>query len=291
MLGIGNYLKELKTSLTTINNNVNNVSSSVTTTSNNVTSLQSTTAGKQKIQVFTSSGTWVKPSTTSVVHVFMCGGGGGGGQYQGAGGGSGYLVQMYVPVTGNVTVTIGSGGSGAIYPSTQSANGGNTSFGALIAYGGKSPNNTYKGGSIYYQHYGGDGGAGGGSIAVNSQLNDVYFINSPNMSTINFGGKGTIGSDGGIGKYSYLGGYFLYGGDGGDGYCPGGVGYTNNVNLTAGGGGGGWYPGVNAGNDNRNLGKGGQGYGAGGGGLAYVEAVGDKAGNGAQGICIVTWFE
>ena len=71
---------------------------------------------KQKIEEFTSNGTWTRPAGVDVVEVWLVGGGGGG---QGGdttanrpGGGGGQVVHRVLGVTGNITVTIGTGGTG-----------------------------------------------------------------------------------------------------------------------------------------------------------------------------------
>jgi hypothetical protein len=63
------------------------------------------------IQAFTSSGTWTKPSNVSTVYVKVIGDGGGGPGDGGGGGGCGGYAEGTTTVTGNVTVTVGSGGS------------------------------------------------------------------------------------------------------------------------------------------------------------------------------------
>lgn len=78
--------------------------------------------GKRKVQVFTSSGTWVRPQGVDAVDVLVCGGGGGGGGYA-------------------------SGG-------TSGTDGGNSSFGDIEAAGGKGGVGSATGNNA--------GGAGGG---------------------------------------------------------------------------------------------------------------------------------
>jgi hypothetical protein len=109
----------------------------------------------QKVQVFTSTGTFVTPSNCSSVEVLVVGGGGGGGagnaQSTGAGraaggGGGGTVRKSYLTVTPGTsyTVTIGAGGAGGT-ASGAGAVGGDTSFGALITAlggGGAASRNT-----------------------------------------------------------------------------------------------------------------------------------------------------
>src|ERR1035441_9804137 len=100
----------------------------------------------RRAQVFTASGTWYLPDGVTVVDVTCVGGGGGGGGalYSGTlgagagGGGGGFAVRGEdIPVTGNVTVTIGIAGTAGTGAPTNGGAGGTSSFGSLLsAYGG-----------------------------------------------------------------------------------------------------------------------------------------------------------
>lgn len=114
------------------------------------------------VQVFTSSGTWTKPTGVTKVHVKLVGGGGGGAGYCESGGAGGYCegVLSVAGIT-SVSVTIGGGGGGVTYY-TGAGSGGTTSFGSYFTATGGGGANTYS------QHSGGFGGIGsGGGTNVN----------------------------------------------------------------------------------------------------------------------------
>jgi hypothetical protein len=102
----------------------------------------------QKVQEFTSTGTFVTPSNCSSVEVFLVGGGAGGGYARvstdanygtaGGGGGGGAVLRRTLTVVPGTsyTVTIGAGGAGAT-SNVAGSNGSNSSFGVLLtAIGG-----------------------------------------------------------------------------------------------------------------------------------------------------------
>ena len=110
-------------------------------------------------QIFTSSGTWNRPTGCTEIKVTVVGGGGGGGAANtaaltsaGTGGGGGGAAVEFIDVsaTASATVTIGAGGAGAATGTSATATaGGTTSFGAFLSATG-----------------GGGGKAGGGVIGA-----------------------------------------------------------------------------------------------------------------------------
>ncbi|MDO8662678.1 MAG: hypothetical protein Q7K98_05610 [Candidatus Omnitrophota bacterium] len=156
------------------------------------------------MQVFTSSGTWIKPAGITKVLVKVIGGGGGSsgnysGQYSASGGGSGGYAEKICTVTGNVTVTVGVGGTGSTNASIiPGGNGGDSSFGTFCTAGGG------QGGQM-------TAAPGTGGTATEGDLNATGFTgnkgtgkmdipNTQSMLGISYGyGGGPNGTNGGAG--------------------------------------------------------------------------------------------
>jgi hypothetical protein len=124
----------------------------------------------RRIQVFTSSGTWIKPAEVSTVYVKVIGRGGNGGDAnnsrpRGGGGGGGY-AEGFVAVTGDVTVTIGAVNSFAgvtTIQATAGSNGSGYEGGAGGVGSGGSINLRGGSGQNVSETVNGTGGMGGGT--------------------------------------------------------------------------------------------------------------------------------
>ncbi len=175
-------------------------------------------------EVFTASGTFVKPTGLSPDRTVVVEGwgAGGGGSQRGGGGGGAYFRRMFRlgDLPASIAVGIGAGGAGV--SAGNATDGGATTFGALMSIpGGK--------GSLS-DHQGGDGGGingiGGGAKGVGGAGGDA---------TAECGGGGGAGDDfqadggnaigggGGGASTSAQGGQSVLGGDGGDGGSAGQV--------------------------------------------------------------------
>lgn len=265
-------------------------------------------------QRFTASGTWTRPTGVNAVFVRIQGAGGGAGGGQGssgvgddpggggAGGGSGQLVEDYVAISGDVTVTVGTGGPGGAGGAgggvgtggTPGTAGGLSQFGALTAQGGN----------------GGDGGVlstdAAGGLPVPTATPGSTGVASDNLPIQIFGVRGHGGLQGGrgarIGTTNNCAGstsaLFVGGAAGSAGAAPAigtgaGGGASTNYGIGGAGGNGGNntdFPGF--------PGQDGQGYGTGGGGgggaatfsVGGAQSGGD-GGAGADGVVEVWWIE
>ena len=121
--------------------------------------------GYKSMQVFTSSGTWTRPSGITLVKVYVTGGGGGGGGTNnddmagGGGAGATAIETIDVSNTSSVTVTVGGGGAGAANDQNSNVYGGTSSFGNFCSATGGN-------------RYGGDWAIGGnGGSASGGDIN------------------------------------------------------------------------------------------------------------------------
>ncbi len=119
--------------------------------------------GVQSIQVWTSNGTWSRPSGVRYIKVQVQGAAGGGSGH-GEGGAAGGYAELFLNVTGisSVGITIGGGGGGTWY-SGAGGNAGGTSFGPYVSASGGHGANRQN------QHSGGVSGNGsGGNLNIHT---------------------------------------------------------------------------------------------------------------------------
>lgn len=191
------------------------------------------------VQVFTTTGVFVKPAGLVAAEV-ICFGGGGGGTVIGGGAGGGGRCRAVIPASAlpsSVPVTVGGGGAGGNSTVGNGLAGGTTSFGTFIgATGGagavyNSNNSTVQGGypvggSVTHE----DAGGSGGNIYQGIQGGNVVFAGGG-------GGAGSSATSGNGGSSGLLSGpsYAVGGGSGYAGASRSGSG----LGGSGGGGGGG----------------------------------------------------
>lgn len=122
------------------------------------------------VQIFTSGGTWTKPTGAKIVEIVVIGAGGSGGSggqtgsgSGGSGGGSGAtgrIILIASSIGSTETITVGTGGTGpagtVVAAGTNGANGGSSTFGTWLFAGGGG------GGQGGVAGAGSQGGGGGG---------------------------------------------------------------------------------------------------------------------------------
>jgi len=151
-----------------------------------------TTSGGKKYHKFTSSGT-LNVTTAGDYEYLIVAGGGGGGFDGGGGGGAGGLLQSSgtVTSTGNYTITVGAGGSGASGYNITPATGNNSTitksgFTAITADGGGGASRVNSSG--YAPVVASNGGSGGGGMSSSS--------NQASNGGSGITGQGNDGGDG-----------------------------------------------------------------------------------------------
>jgi len=199
------------------------------------------------VQVFTSSGTWTKPTGTNAIEVEMCGGGGGGGSVTGTGtgvwaaggGGAGAYIKYRVEtnIASSYVVTVGSAGAGG----TGGGNGGAGTYSRIASGLGAAA--TCNGGAGGTNNI-----ASGGGGTVTALGADVVDAISMTGQTGHYGLKDTVGSNfgwggpgasGPLGFGGYLNTNTSQNGAPGQGYGSGGAGGgTRNTSATLTGGAG-----------------------------------------------------
>lgn len=161
-----------------------------------------TPLGLKSVQVFTSSGTWTKPSGIRFIKVYVTGAGGGGGSHnsddaQGGGGAGGTAIKLInVSAVSSVAVTIGTGGTASVgNDASGGTDGGTSSFGSYCSgYGGMRPVNWAVGGR--------GGSASGGDLNLyGSDGTGGNIDGGGNEETGGSGGESYWGGTGAGGSY------------------------------------------------------------------------------------------
>ena len=175
-------LTQIKSSNITDGTIVNaDVSASAAITASKLSGVES---GLTSVQVFTSSGTWTKPTDITKVIVEVQAGGGGGGysgasDYAVAGSGGGY-ARKFIDVSSvtQAVITVGAAGTAAGTTSEAGGDGGDSSWNDT-AHGGSSTVTGVKGVGIYGNYSRSAGGtATGGDINIPGGPGDNCSANS-----------------------------------------------------------------------------------------------------------------
>jgi hypothetical protein len=163
--------------------------------------------GKWKTQTFTSNGTFTVPDGVYAAFVELWGGGGAGSenpnvnQFAYGGRASKPVTSFYATTPGaNISVTIGAGGASA------GADGGDSSFGTMVARGGKGGTVINLGGPAQQQSVGvgangenGPRGLGGATVA-NQGGGEGGYGNGGDGNNLGPGGNGGTAAGGGSGN-------------------------------------------------------------------------------------------
>ena len=245
-------------------------------------------SGAVTISAFTASGTWNKPSGSSVHYAFVVGGGSGGQKYgtggANGGGGGGFAQGWFISANllSAETITIGTGGTGQNEANTTGSSGGSSSFGTKLSANG----GTYVVGSTNYATtVGRVVVATGTSITQTTAFDGQTTSGGVSGATAFFGpAAGGGGTSAQTGNGSRGGRGFGAGAGEGAGatYVAQATGVAGSNATVIGCGGGGGAGGTTTG------GAGGNGYlGGGGGGGGRGVTTSGTGGNGGDGYCLV----
>ena len=232
---------------------------------------------------------------TTVEYLVVAGGGGGGSNWGGGGGAGGFRTASGFAVTSGtpITVTIGAGGNGGVYPSTAAAAGSPSLFSTITSvgggYGGGGANSNSDPGGAGGSGGGGHQGGAGGAGTVGQGFEGG--AESGGIGTVGAGGGGAgaaaldiaspaAGGGGGIGLVSTMSGASIYYAGGG-----GGGGYTGYAGGAGGAGGGG--AGATGSNGTGTAGT----VNTGGGGGGNAGGGGGAGGAGGSGIVIIRYAD
>ena len=181
--------------------------------------------GFTSMQVFTSSGTWTRPTGITLVKVIVVGGGGGGGGCvspstynpgSAGGGGGGTAIEVIdVSSTSSAAVTVGAGGAAGAAGSNNGAAGGTSSFASFCSATGGGGGDFGADAARSTIHDGGAGGAGsGGNVNIdgsaggdaNSDSGSARFCGSGGGSFIGPGADRPIAEQAAVAASAYGGG-------------------------------------------------------------------------------------
>lgn len=247
-------------------------------------------------QEFSANGTFTLPINANFLYIEAVGGGTGGSagntttQASGAGGAGGAYTSWYIPtniVLSNLTITLGTGGSGGATNGAAGSSGTNTT----ITWTGPSSTtytlvasataaNLATSSSSFYTTAGNTGGTS--QTLANSSGNAA--ADQVNRFQPTGGGSGAVGTgNGGDGGPVYQGGVKIRATGGSAGNA--GSNATAVAGLSFGyGGGGGGASGSSAGNGGNGI------YGGGGGGGAVTATTFGNGGTGGNGYVKITWW-
>ena len=223
--------------------------------SEEITTVVSHPLSEVKFNVFTSNGTYTKPTNFMAAIVFLCGGGGAGESTSSSRGDSGQVASTAIKyfndalMPSSVAITVGASGlsntdSTGRASNDNATNGGSSSFGTVMTVtggqsvfiGSSSPNyavitDAASGGDINLPGYpvssdpfrGGSSIFGSGGLYGQRESRTTFYSDYPDLDNLKYGQDAIGYGSGGGGAYGVrtLAAYadFATGGDGGSGVC------------------------------------------------------------------------